>query len=118
MNIELFRKIIQKREHVDEISQGEWSDGIEECCKQEIAILSENISETIAFLKSECTASEFSWISEIIEDLAAKTQSRELVEAYKTLMTKYPEECEIYSIDGCIQFAEWTLDERKCHDQE
>jgi len=110
MKTEVFREIIKQREYVEEISCGEWADGIEECRKQEISILSEDIPGTIIFLKTECTASEYSWISEIIDDLAAQTQSRELIETYKSLMTKFPEECMIYNIAEIIQFAEEALE--------
>jgi hypothetical protein len=115
MNIELFREIIERREYVEEISHGEWADGIEDCWKQEISVLSEDVPGTIAFLKSECTASEYSWMSEVIDDLVAKTQSRELVEVYKSLMTKFPEECETYNIAGSVQFAEEALDNGESH---
>ena len=107
---ELFREIIKQREYVEEISCGEWADGIEECWRQEISILSEDVPGTIIFLKTECTASEYSWISEIIDDLAAQTQSRELIETYKSLMAKFPEECMIYNIAEIIQFAEEALE--------
>lgn len=110
MKTEVFSEIIKQREYVEEISYGEWADGIEVCCKQEISILSEDIPGTIAFLKTKCTASEFSWISEVIDDLAAYTQSRELIETYKSLMTKFPEECRTYNIAEIIQFAEEALE--------
>ncbi|MDO4458874.1 MAG: hypothetical protein Q4C42_02155 [Clostridia bacterium] len=116
MNINLFREIIARREYVEKISHGEWAEGIEECWKREIEVLSEDIPGTIAFFKSECTAAEYSWVSEVIDDLAAQTQSRELVESYKSVMTKYPEECEIYNIPACIQFAEEALNEGDNHD--
>ncbi|MCF0247673.1 MAG: hypothetical protein HUJ86_03605 [Synergistes sp.] len=109
MNVELFRKIIARREYVGKISHEEWFDGIEECWKKEIAVLSEDVRGTIEFLKTDCTASEYSWISEVIEDLAAQTQSRELVDTYKSLMAKFPEECETYNIEGSIRFAEEEL---------
>ena len=44
MKTEVFREIIKQREYVEEISCGEWADGIEECRKQEISILSEDFS--------------------------------------------------------------------------
>ena len=115
MNVELFREIIKRREYVEEISRGEWAEGIEECWKQEILVLSEDIPGTIAFLKSECTASEYSWISEVIEELIAQTQSKDLIETYKSEMVKFPEECEIYNIAGSIQFAEETLKAGDAH---
>jgi len=109
MNIEKFREVIARRIYVEDISQGEWKDGIEECLQKEIEILTEDISSTIEFLKNECTADEYSWISEVIDDIAAKTQSRALVETYKSLMEKFPEECKEYNIAGSIQFAEEAL---------
>lgn len=113
MNIERFREIIKQREYISEISQDEWDDGIEECWKREIEVLSEDIIGTIAFLKKECTASEYSWISEVIIDLAEKTQSSELVEAFKKLTEKFPEETKKYYIANAIQDAEKVLDKRK-----
>ena len=98
MNIEKFREIIKEREYVDTISCGEWSEKIEECQKQEKEILIEDISSTILFLKNDCTAEEYSWISEIIEDIAEATKSEELVKAYKELLLKYPEESAKYHI--------------------
>ncbi len=109
MKIDVFRDIIKRREYVEEISCGEWAEGIEECWKKEVEILSEDIPSTIDFLNNDCTASEYSWISEVIEELATKTQSEELVDCYKKLMTKFPEESENYNIAGSIQFAEDAL---------
>ena len=109
MNIKDFRAVIEHREYVEKISCGEWAEGIEECCKKEIEILSEDIPSTIEFLVTECTAEEYSWISEIIDDLAAKTQSKELVACYRSLMTKFPEECKKYNIEESIEYAEAEL---------
>ena len=111
MNIDKFREVIQERDRISKECHDEWSFGIEQCWKREIEILSEDISTTIAFLKNDCTADEFSWISEIIDDLAERTQSRELIDVYKSLMNKFPEECKTYNISGSIQFAENALDD-------
>ncbi len=109
MNVDYFREIIKQREYVEETSQGEWEAGIEECWEKEIAILAEDVSATIQFLKNECTAKEYSWISEIIDDLIEKTQSKELVECYKSIMSRFPEECKKYNIAGCVEIAEAAL---------
>lgn len=111
MNIDKFRMVIQERNRISQECYDEWSFGIEQCWEQEIEILSEDISSTIYFLQNECTADEFSWISEIIDDLAEITQSRELVQVYKGLMVKFPDECKIYNISESIQFAENTLND-------
>ncbi|MBO6089926.1 MAG: hypothetical protein J6P37_06430 [Lachnospiraceae bacterium] len=111
MRIEDFRKVIERREYVEKISSGEWAEGIEECQKKEVEILSEDIKSTIEFLEKECTADEYSWISEVIDILAEKTQSKELVECYKKLMMKFPQEYNTYKIAECVEFAEATLSE-------
>ena len=81
------------------------------CWKEEVEILSEDIPSTVEYLKNECTADEFVWISEIIDDLAEKTRSRELVECYKSLMGKFPEESKRYHVDFCIECAEDFLED-------
>ena len=59
MDIIKFREVIRQREETDD----EWDYGIEQCWEQEIAILTEDIPTTIEYLKNECTAHEYSWIS-------------------------------------------------------
>ncbi|MGN1344673.1 MAG: hypothetical protein ACI4U3_08840 [Traorella sp.] len=109
MNVNEFREIIRHLEYVNEISQGNWYDEIEKCWKKEIEILSKDIEGTIEFLKNECTNDEYTWISEIIDDLIEVTQSRELLKCYKDLMLKFPDECKIYNIKGSIECAENLL---------
>ncbi len=109
MNIDKFREVIKRREYVAEISQDEWDDGIEECWKKEVEILSEDITSTIDFLKNKCTAEEYSWISEILEDIVERKPSADLVKCYKDLMSKFPEECTTYNIAGRIESAEAIL---------
>lgn len=111
MNIVKFREVIQERRRIANECYDEWADGIEKCWKQEIEILSEDIASTIEFLQKDCTADEYSWISEIIDDLAEHTKSRELVQVYKSIMNRYPEECKTYNIADCIQYAENILDD-------
>lgn len=109
MNITKFRDVIKERIRISVECQDEWDFGIEQCWQAEVGILSEDISSTIAFLENECTPDEFSWISEVIEDLAEKTKSRELIECYKNLMSRFPEECQKYNISGSVEIAENTL---------
>lgn len=106
MDVVKFREVIRERSEMSD----EWSFGIEQCWKKEIEILSQDIPSTIEYLKNECTADEYSWISEIIDDLAESTQSKELIEAYKNLMIKYPDEYKKHNISSSIKFAESALD--------
>ena len=72
MDINSFRKVIKQREETDD----EWDYGIEQCWKKEIEILSEDIPSTIDFLKNECTYEEYSWISEVIDDVVDQNPSK------------------------------------------
>ena len=112
MNVAKFREIIRQRLYAEEISHGEWYEEIERCQKEVVDILKEDIPSTIDFLKTECTAEEYSWIAEVLEDVVLVTSdtelvlSRELVECVKALMEKFPEECETYNISGDVERAE------------
>lgn len=121
MRIDDFRSVIKRREYVEEISHGEWAEGIEECWKNEVEILSEDIPSTIEFLNNDCTASEYSWISEVFEDVIEKTSSRELVECYKALMSRFPEESATYNIaeivEGAEKIVKWGEENGKEHQE-
>ena len=109
MNVEKFKEVIARRIYVEEISKGEWAEGIEECCKKEIELLTEDISSTIEFLKKECSREEFIWISEVLEDVVERVPSKEFIQCYKELMVKFPKECSTYNIAGSIESAEEIL---------
>lgn len=111
MDIGKFKEIMRERCRIAAECRDEWSFGIEKCWSQEIEILSEDVNATISFLQNECTAEEFSWISEIIDNLAERTRSRELVQAYKNLDDKFPEECRESNILESVKFAENVLNE-------
>ena len=102
MDVQKFREVIRRRNETHD----EYDYGVEMCNKEEVQILSEDIPSTIEYLQNQCTADEFVWISEIIDDIAEKTKSRELVECYKNLMNKYSEETKEYYIGFCIECAE------------
>lgn len=106
MDVVKFREVIRERSEMSD----EWSFGIEQCWKKEIEILSQDIPSTIEYLKNECTADEYRWISEIIDDFAENTQSKEVIEAYKNLMIKYPDEYKKHNVSSSIKFAEDALD--------
>ncbi len=115
MDIIKFREVIKERIRLA-LDSDEWDYGIEQCWKKEVEILSEDVNSTIEFLRDECTADEYSWISEVIDDLAEETNSRELVECYKALMSKFPEECKKYNVAGSIEFAETILKDGDLND--
>jgi hypothetical protein len=88
----------------------EWVFGVEQCWKEEIEILSRNMQETIDFLKNDCSADEFTWLSEVFEDVSEKTQSKEFIDTLHFLAKKFPEESAKYNIPEMIAFAERELE--------
>ena len=106
MDVQKFREVIRRRKETHD----EYDYGVEMCWKEEIEILSEDVPSTVAYLKNECTADEFAWICEIIDDLAVKTRSREIVEAYKNLGKKYPDMAKTFSFEFCASYAEEALE--------
>ena len=107
MDVQKFKEVIKKRNETHE----EYDYGVEACDKEEIEILSEEVSSTVAYLKNDCTPKEFFWISEIIDDLAVKTRSREIVECYKNLGKKYSDMAKTFNFAGCVKYAEAALEE-------
>ena len=105
MITEEIRAAIKERAATDD----EWAYGVQKCCNKEIEILSRNMEDTIRFLENECTADEFSWLSEIFDDVTEKTQSQAFVDCLYKVAKKYPLETKKYYIDRVIQFAEETL---------
>lgn len=105
MIVEEIRDAIQKRSSTDD----EWEYGVNQCWNEEIEVLSRNIDDTIAFLEMNCTANEFSWLSEVFEQVAKKTQSRAFVDCLHRVAKKYPDECERYHIDLAIECADGSI---------
>lgn len=89
----------------------EWVYGIEQCWKEEIDILSKDIDETINFLQNECTADEFSWLSEVFDDVSEKVQNREFVDCLYRVAEKYPDECDKYHIYNVLRYTKDALNE-------
>lgn len=105
--VEDIRAAIQKRNSTDD----EWDYGVNQCWNEEIEILSRNIEETIAFLENNCTANEFSWLSEVFEQVAKKTQSRAFVDCLYRVAKKYPDECEKYHVNLVIEYADGAVED-------
>ena len=79
--------------------------------KPEIELFSRNLQETIDFLDNDCTADQLSWMSEVFEEISAKLQSWDFIDALNRCADKYPEECKVYSIKECIEYAIGQLDD-------
>jgi len=71
--------------------------------------MSNHLSETVDFIKNDCTADEFSWLSEIFDEIVEKTKSREVIDCIKETAKKFSEECEKFNIADSIKSAEGYL---------
>lgn len=106
MNIAAFKDVIAR---LDKLHPEDYI-AIEKCWKEEISILSEDIAGTIDFVKNECTADEFVWISEIFDEIAIETQSREFIDCLYMTAKKYPAETEKYNVLSFIESAQACIE--------
>ncbi len=83
MNIQKLRKVIAQYISLDDNDDF----ATEKCWKEMTAVLSENITDTINFFKSECTIEEFYWLSSIFEDIIAETQSKTLISIWRSKLS-------------------------------
>ena len=84
MNIEQLRGIIARNMALDPNDDF----GTEKCWEEMTAILSEDIVATLHYFENECTDEEFYWLGAVFEDVAEKTQSKELIQVLRNRLTK------------------------------
>lgn len=80
-----------------------------ECWKKEIEILSEDIDETIEFIKNKCEDDTLFWMSEVFEEIIEKTQSKELLASLLERANKVVDEEKQREILHEIGYAEGHL---------
>ena len=85
MDIIKLRELIIRERELTEETDGFW-DGI---FNAKVAILNENLEETMAFLDT-CTEEEFYWVSNAFEDISEKYKSTEFIECIKRNMLRFP----------------------------
>ena len=100
-------KIINLREEEDRKHLSEIPDYWEKspAINAEIELFTKNLQETIGFLDNDCTADQLSWMSEVFEEISEKLQSWDFIDALGRCADKYPEECKVYNIKECIEYA-------------
>ncbi len=84
MNIEQLREVITRCAALDPNDDF----GMEKCWEEMTVILSGDISATIHFFESVCTDEEFYWLGSVFEDVAEKTQSKELIQVLRNRLAK------------------------------
>lgn len=75
-----------------------------------IELFVQHPQEVKAFLKNDCTETEFSYLSEIFDDIATASQNRDYVDCFNELAKKYPEETKKYNIQYFIDDMENFFD--------
>ena len=88
------RRFIKRERNNSEITEGFW----EEIFQGKLAILNENLDNTIAFLDC-CTEEEFYWVSNAFDEISEKYKSWEFIECIKRNMLRFPEINEHVKVD-------------------
>ncbi len=103
-----FDKILFERKRIADELHDNWDYGLEQYHEKILAIITGDLQEGISFLETEATADEIYWISEVFEDIAAKTHSQEFIAALHRIHDKMPEEVK-KSIEIDIESAERSV---------
>ncbi|MBR7016241.1 MAG: hypothetical protein IKI12_07335 [Lachnospiraceae bacterium] len=74
--------------------------------KEMVELLTDDVNATVSFLDTECSESQFIWMSEIFDEIAERIKDREFIKALRRVAGKYPEAVEKYNIDYLIDSAE------------
>lgn len=100
------RKAIANRTATDD----EWDYGVQQSWKEVLSIISESLDDTVRFIANDCTADEFSWLSEIYDEIIDVFPSKRIITALRKTASKYPDEVEKYNLNYCIDEAEGHLE--------
>ena len=92
-------------------TESEWDYGMQQCWKEETAILLKDINETVDFIANDCTDEELSWLSEVFEDIAeASKESRRIIDAAEKRAASFENDKEKQNIRFEIDLARYILD--------
>lgn len=103
-----FNKIIVERKRIADETMDNWDYGIEQCHEKILAMITDNLQEGLSFLENECSPDDIYWISEMFDEIAAKTQSKEFIAAIHRIHDKMPEDIK-KSIEIDIESAEQAM---------
>lgn len=99
---EKYRKLIQKRIKIEEDIDYDTNPII----AQMVDLLSEDVDETIEYLHEECSGYELVWMSEIFDEVAERTKSKEFIQALRETSIKYLTAAKEYNLKFMIDSAE------------
>lgn len=87
---EKIAKVIKERIRICEETQDNWGDGIEQCWKKYIEIITADIEKAITYFLHECTDEEFYWLSEAFEEISEKAQNKDLIAVWRSPLQPLP----------------------------
>ena len=70
-----------------------------------IELMARDVKGTIDFLDNDCSEEQFVWLSEVFDEIAQKTRSKDIIDALVRVSKKYPEATEKYNINYFINSA-------------
>lgn len=79
--------------------------------KAEIDLFTRDLQKTVSFLDNECTGEQLAWLTEVTDEISAKLQSWEFIDALYRCAEKYPKEEKKYYLKRNISFAEGQLND-------
>ena len=106
MITERLKKAIENRANIDD----EWNYGVQQSWKEVLSIVSESFEGIVNFIENDCTADEFSWLSEIYDEIIEVFPSERIITALRKTASKYPDEVKKYNLNYCIDEAEGHLE--------
>ena len=108
MNIAKLKELISREKNI-EVDTSDYFFPI--IFAEKLAILNENLDETIAFLNT-CTEEEFYWVSNAFEDISEKYKSHEFIECIKRNMLRFPniKEDTQMELDFALMYMDKTND--------
>lgn len=113
MNKEKFKNIMQKRDYELTVKEDLDQASIDKIWEELTELLSEDINDTITFMKNEINEEEFINISEVFYEIADKTQSKEFIKALYEIAEKFPKETDDHFILRSIEFADEFIEDEE-----
>ncbi len=107
------KEIIRERIRIADETEDNWDYGIEQCWKQCTEIFSANIPESVDYFLNQCTDEELYWLSEDFENIAERTQSRDLLIAWQnrlnSVLPKNYDQSKFESnhMRNCVDYSEY-----------
>ncbi len=98
---EKYAALIAEREKID----GDIDYDSNPVIKEMIDLLAKDVDATVSFLDNECSETQFIWMSEIFDEIAEQTRSKDFIEALHRVAKKYPEAVEKYNLEYFIDSA-------------